>query len=75
MDLNKRKGENTRPPRYDMSQIPYNYMVEVMNKFKGLDLVNRVLGEQWTEVHNIIQKAVTKTITKKKGMQEGKVVG
>ena len=46
-----------------------------MNKFKGLDLVNRVLGEQWTEVHNIIQKAVTKTITKKKGMQEGKVVG
>ena len=46
-----------------------------MNKFKGLDLVHRVLEELWTEVHNIIYKAVTKTITKKKEMQEGKVIG
>ena len=46
-----------------------------MNKFKGLDPVHRVPEEVWTEVHNIIQKAVTTTITKKKEMQEGKVIG
>jgi len=71
----KKVGGNTRPSRYDLNQVPYNYMVEVMNKFKGLDLVHRVLEELWTEVHNIIYKAVTKTITKKKEMQEGKVIG
>ena len=58
---------------YDLNQIPYNYTVEVTNTFKGLDVTERVPQELWTEVHNIVQKAVTKIIQKKK-MQEGKVV-
>ena len=62
----KKVGKTTRPIRYDLNQIPYDYTVEVMNRFKGLDLVERVPEELWTEVHNIVQKAVTKTIPKKK---------
>ena len=58
--------ENTRPFRYDLNQIPYDYTVEVRNRFKGLDLINRVPVELWTEVHDIVQEAVIKTITKKK---------
>ena len=46
-------GETTTQLRYDLNQIPYEYTVEVMNRFKGLDLVNRVPEELWTEVHNV----------------------
>ena len=58
----KKVGKTTRPFRYDLNQIPYNYTVEVTNRFKGLDLVDRVPEELWTEVRNIVQEAVTKTI-------------
>ena len=61
-----------RPARYNLNQIPYEYAVEVMNRFKGLDLVDRVPGELWTEVCNVVQEAVNKT--KEKEMQEYKVV-
>ena len=54
-----------RPCRYDMNQFPYDYTGEVMNKFEGLDLVDRVLEKLWMEVHNILQETVTKTILKK----------
>ena len=59
-------GENTRPFRYDLNKIPDDYTVEVTNRFKGLVLIDRPLEELWTEVHNILQEAVTKTIPKKK---------
>ena len=62
----KKVGKTTRPLRYDLNQIPYDNTVELMNRFKGLDLVDRVSEELWTEVHNIVEEAVTKTITKKK---------
>ena len=62
----KTVGKTTRPFRYDLNQVPYDYTVEVMNRFKKLDLVDRVPEELWTEVHNFIQEAVTKTIPKKK---------
>ena len=62
----KKVGKTTRPFRYDLNQIPYDYIVEVTNRFKGLDLVDRVPEELWMEVHNIVQEAVTKTIPKKK---------
>ena len=51
----KKAEKTTRPFRYDLNQVPYDYTVEVANRFKGLDLVDRVLGELWTEVHNIVQ--------------------
>ena len=51
---------------YDLNQIPYDYTVEVTNRCKGLDLANRVPEELWTEVYNIMQEAVIKTIPKKK---------
>ena len=70
----KKVGKTTRPFGYDLSQIPYNYTVEVINRFKGLDLVDRVLEELWKEVCNTVQEVVTKSIPKKKEMQEGKVV-
>ena len=56
----------TRPSRYDLDQIPYEYTVEVTNRFKGLDLVDRVPEELWIEVHNVVQEVVTKTIPPKK---------
>ena len=60
--------ETTRPLRYDLNQIPYDYTVEVTNRFKGLDLIDRVPEELWTEVRHIVQEAVIKTISKiKKG--------
>ena len=62
----KKVGETTRPFRYDQNQIPYNYTVEVINRFKGLDLIDRVPEELWTEVRDIVQEAVIKTISKKK---------
>ena len=62
----KKVGKTTRPFRYDLNQIPYDYTVEVTNRFKGLDLTDRVPEEQWIEVCNIIQEVVIKTIPKKK---------
>ena len=62
----KKAGKTTRPFRYDLNQIPYDYTVEVTNKFKGLKLVDRLPEELWTEVHNIEQEVVTKIISKKK---------
>ena len=66
-------GKTTRPFRYDLNQIPYDYTVEVTNRFKGLDLIDKVPEELWTEVHDIVQEAVIKTNPKKK-MQKGKMV-
>ena len=62
----KKGGETTRPFRDDLSQIPYDYRLEVTNRLKGLDLVNKRPKEPWMEVHNIVQKAMTKTITRKR---------
>ena len=62
----KEVWKTTRPFKYDRSQIPYDYTGEVMNKFKGLDLVDRVPEELWTEVWNTVQEAIIKTIRKKK---------
>ena len=70
----KKVGKATRSFRYDLNQHPYNYTVEVTNRFKGLDLIDRVPQETWTEVRDIVQEAVTKTIPKKKEMQEGKMI-
>ena len=53
----KKVGETTRPFRYDLNQIPYDYTVEVTNRFKGLGLIDRVSQELWTEVHDIVQEA------------------
>ena len=58
--------------RYDLNQIPYDYTVEVMNRFKALDLVDRVLEELWMDVPNTVQEAVTKTIPKKKKHKKAK---
>ena len=68
----KKVGKTTRPFRHDLNQIPYDYTVQVMNRFKGLDLVDRVPEEIWTEVHNLVQEAVTKTIPKKKKCKKAK---
>ena len=65
----KKAGKTTKPFRYNLNHIPYNYTVEVRNRFKGLDLIDRVPEELWMEVHDIVQKAVIKTIPKK---NEGK---
>ena len=61
----KKVGKTTRPFSYDLNQIPYDYTVEVTNRFKGFDLIDRVPEELWMEVHNIVQEAVIKTIPKK----------
>ena len=61
----KKVGETTRPFRYDLKLIHFDYTVEGMNRFKGLDLVDRVPEELWTKVHNIVQEEVNKTIPKK----------
>ena len=58
----KKVGKATRPFRYDLNQIPYNYTVEVRNRFKGLDLIDRVPDELWNEVRGIVQEAGIKTI-------------
>ena len=58
----KKVGKTTRPFRYDLSQIPYDYTVEVRNRFKGLDLIDRVPDELWMEVHDIVQETGIKTI-------------
>ena len=72
----KKVGKTTRPFRYDLNQIPYNYTVEVTNRFKGLDLIDRVPEELWTEVLNIIHvmsmSMVTKIIPKKRKCRKAK---
>ena len=61
----KKVGETTRPFRYDLNQIPYDYTLEVTNRFKGLDLIDRVPDELWMEVRDIVQETGIKTIPKK----------
>ena len=65
-------GKTIRPFRYDLNLIPYDYTVEVTNRFKGLDLIDRVPKELWTEVHDIVQEAGIKTIPKKKKYKKAK---
>ena len=62
----KKVGKTTRPFRYDLNQIPYDYTVEVRNRFNGLDPIDRMPEEQWTDIHDIVDEEVIKTITKKK---------
>ena len=68
----KKVGKITRPFRYDLNQILYDYTVEVRNRFKGLDLIHRVPDELWTEVHDIVQETGIKTIPKKKKCKKAK---
>ena len=67
----KKVGKTTRPFRYELNQTPYDNTVEVRNRFKGLDLVDRMPVELWTEVHDIVKEKGIKTISKKK---KGKMV-
>ena len=72
-DLNWRKvGKITRPFRYDLNQIPYDYTVEVRNRFKELDLIDSMPDELWNEVHDIAQKTEIKTIPRKKKCKKAK---
>ena len=68
----KKVEETTRPFKYDLSQIPYDYTVEVTNRFQGLDLIDRMPDELWTEVHAVVQWIVIKTI-RGKDMQKSKM--
>ena len=68
----KKAGKITRPFRYDLNQILYDYTIEVTNRFKGLDLIDRVPEELWTEVHNIVQGAVIRSIPRKKKCRKAK---
>ena len=65
-------GKTTRPFRYDLNQIPYDYTVEVSNRFKGLDLIDRVPEELWNEIRDIVQETRIKTIPKKKKCKKAK---
>ena len=68
----KKVGKTTRPFRYDLNQIPYNYTVKVKNRFKGLDLIDRVPGELWMEVRGIVQETGIKTIPLEKKCKKAK---
>ena len=68
----KKVGKTTRPFRYDLNQIPYNHTVEVTNRFKGLDLIDRVLEELWIQIHDMVQEAVIKIIPKNKKCKKTK---
>ena len=68
----KKVGKTARPFRSDLNQIPYDYTVEVTNRFKGLDLIDRVPEKLWKMVHDIVQEAVIKTISKKKKCKKAK---
>ena len=68
----KKVGKTTRPFRYDLNQIPYDYTVKVRNRFKGLDLIDRVPDELWAEVHDIEQEIRIKTIPKKNKCKKAK---
>jgi len=69
----KEVGKTTRPFRYDLNQMPYDYTVEVRNRFKGLDLTNKVPDELWTEVHDIVQETGIKTILMEKKCKKSKM--
>ena len=66
----KKVGKTTRPFRYDLNQIPYDYTVELGNRFKGLDLIDRLPSELWTEVHDIVQETGIKTIPRKRNAKK-----
>ena len=66
----KKVGKTTRPFRYDLNQIPYDYTLEVTNRFKGLDLIDRAPEELWMEVHDIVQETGIKTILKKNAKKQ-----
>ena len=68
----KKVGKTTRPFRYDLNQIPYDYTIEVRNRFKGLDLIDRVPDELWNEVHDIVQETGIKTIPMEKKCKKAK---
>ena len=68
----KKVGKTTRPFRYDLNQIPYDHTVEVRNRFKALDFIDRVPKELWTEVHDTVEETVIKTIPKKKKCKKAK---
>ena len=68
----KKVGKTTRPFRYDLNQIPYDYTVEGRNRFKGLDLIDRVPDEVWTEVRDIVQETEIKTIPMEKKCEKAK---
>ena len=68
----KKVGETTRPFRYDLNQIPYDYTVEVRNRLKGLDLIDRVPDELWNEVHDIVKETGIKTIPMEKKCKKAK---
>ena len=68
----KKVGKTTRPFRYDLNQIPYDYTVEVRNRFEGLDLIDRVPDELWTEVHDIVKETGIKTIPMEKKCKKAK---
>ena len=68
----KKVWKTTRPFRYDLNQIPYDYTAEVTNRFKGLAVIDRVPEELWTEVCDIVQEAVIKTIPKKNKCKKAK---
>ena len=69
----KKVGVTPRPFRYDLNQIPYDYTVEVGNRFNGLDLIDRVPDELWTEVHDIVQETRIKTILMQKKCKKSKM--
>ena len=69
----KKEGKTTRPFRYDLNQIPYDYTVEVRNRFKGLDLIDRMPDELWNEVRDIVQETGIKTIPMEKKCKKGKM--
>ena len=66
----KKVGKPTRPFRYDLDQIPYDYTLEVRNRFKGLDLIERIPDELWMEVHDIVQETGIKTISWKRNAKK-----
>ena len=68
----KKVGKTTRPFKYDLSEIPYDYTVKVKNRFNGLDLIDRVPDELWTEVHDVVQETGINTIPKKKKYKKAK---
>ena len=68
----KKVGKTIRPFRYDLNQIPHDYTMEVRNRFKGLDLIDKVPDELWTEVHDVVPETGSKTIPKKKKCKKAK---
>ena len=70
----KKVGKTTKPFRYDLNQIPYDYTVKVTNRFKALDLIDTASEKLWTEVHNIVQEAVIKNVLKKNKCKKAKLL-